>query len=90
MEFSRRLDRGLYDYEISGSLQAWDPVQQRQIWEVDYDHMYNAGTLTTAGNLVFQGTAEGHLMAYDASNGHDTLGERFRVRYLSTSNKLQD
>ena len=63
------------DYEISGSLQAWDPVQQRQIWEVDYDHMYNAGTLTTAGNLVFQGTAEGHLMAYNASNGQ-TLWEK--------------
>lgn len=63
------------DYEISGSLQAWDPVEQRQIWEVDYDHMYNAGTLTTAGNLVFQGTAEGSLMAYDASNGQ-TLWEK--------------
>ena len=60
---------GDLDYEISGSLQAWDPVEQRQVWEVDYDHMYNAGTLTTAGNLVFQGTAEGNLMAYDASNG---------------------
>ena len=66
---------GDLDYEISGSLQAWDPVQQRQVWEVDYEHMYNAGTLTTAGNLVFQGTAEGQLMAYDASNGQ-TLWEK--------------
>jgi len=60
---------GDLDAEISGSLQAWDPVSQEQRWEVDYAHMYNAGTLTTAGNLVFQGTADGHLVAYNASSG---------------------
>ena len=60
---------GDLDSEISGSLQAWDPVLQEQRWEVDYSHMWNAGTLTTAGNLVFQGTADGHLMAYDAGSG---------------------
>jgi len=30
---------------------------------------WNGGTLATAGGLVFQGTADGHFNAYDASNG---------------------
>ena len=31
--------------------------------------MWNGGTLATAGNLVFQGTAAGELLAHDAGNG---------------------
>jgi len=31
--------------------------------------MWKGGTLTTAGNLVFQGTSDGPFMAYDARNG---------------------
>jgi quinohemoprotein ethanol dehydrogenase len=30
---------------------------------------WNGGTLTTAGNLVFQGTADGRLLAYNAKTG---------------------
>ncbi len=52
-----------------GSLLAWDPVAQRERWRVSYDHPWNGGTLTTAGNLVFQGTADGRFVAYRASDG---------------------
>ena len=31
--------------------------------------MWNGGTLTTAGNLVFQGTADGRFIAYQADTG---------------------
>jgi quinohemoprotein ethanol dehydrogenase len=31
--------------------------------------MWNGGTLSTAGNLVFQGTADGRFMAYSADRG---------------------
>jgi quinohemoprotein ethanol dehydrogenase len=31
--------------------------------------MWNGGTLTTAGNLVFQGTADGRFVAYSADRG---------------------
>ena len=55
--------------EHGGSLQAWDPVLQRQVWEVKQEDMWNAGTLTTAGNLVFQGRSDGHFIAYDARSG---------------------
>ena len=30
---------------------------------------WNGGTLTTAGNLVFQGTADGRFIAYNATTG---------------------
>ena len=52
-----------------GSLIAWDPVEQRAVWEVAQSDFWNAGTLTTAGNLVFQGRSDGHLYAYDARTG---------------------
>ncbi|UCG75680.1 MAG: PQQ-dependent dehydrogenase, methanol/ethanol family [Gemmatimonadota bacterium] len=60
----------LDDAETStSSLKAWDPVEQRAVWEVPLPGVWNAGTLTTAGNLVFQGRADGRLVAYRASDG---------------------
>jgi len=52
-----------------GTLVAWDPVSQRARWKVNYPRMWNGGTLATAGNLVFQGTAMGKLYAYNAESG---------------------
>jgi quinohemoprotein ethanol dehydrogenase len=52
-----------------GSLIAWNPVTQKQAWRVQHDHLWNGGTLATAGGLVFQGTAEGTFNAYDAGDG---------------------
>jgi len=54
---------------IKGHLSAWDPVQQKEIWRVDRITAANGGLLSTAGNLVFQGTAQGNLEAYRADNG---------------------
>ena len=54
----------------TGGLLAWNPVTQKKRWEVRYaDSYWNGGTLTTGGNLVFQGTARGQFIAYDASTG---------------------
>jgi quinohemoprotein ethanol dehydrogenase len=52
-----------------GALLAWDPVHQKQGWKVPHDTLWNGGTLATAGNLIFQGTADGYFSAYDASTG---------------------
>ncbi len=52
-----------------GALIAWNPVTQREAWRVDLGAPWNGGTLTTAGNLVFQGTADGRFVAYDARSG---------------------
>src|SRR5690606_5122450 len=58
----------------TGMLLAWDPVAQEERWRVEYDDMWNGGTLTTAGNLVFQGTSDWRFVAYDATTG-DKLWE---------------
>lgn len=52
-----------------GSLVAWDPIAQKAAWKVQHAHLWNGGTLATAGNLVFQGTAQGSFDAYDAATG---------------------
>ncbi|MFY9330015.1 MAG: PQQ-dependent dehydrogenase, methanol/ethanol family [Georgfuchsia sp.] len=52
-----------------GALVAWDPVKQKAAWSNDLGVPWNGGTLATAGNLVFQGTAKGHFKAYNATNG---------------------
>ncbi len=51
------------------SLQAWDPVKQELAWSVPQDVFWNGGTLTTAGNLVFQGRSDGKLLSYHAKTG---------------------
>ena len=50
-------------------LLAWDPVKQKEAWRAEYVAPWNGGTLTTAGNLVFQGTADGRFIAYNATTG---------------------
>jgi quinohemoprotein ethanol dehydrogenase len=52
-----------------GHLLAWDPVNQKERWRVAYPSIWNGGTLATAGNLVFQGTADGRFVAYSADRG---------------------
>jgi quinohemoprotein ethanol dehydrogenase len=54
---------------ITGRLVAWDPIQQKQVWSVQRPVPWNGGTLSTAGNLVFEGTADGHFEAYRADTG---------------------
>ncbi len=52
-----------------GRLLAWDPVAQKEAWRVEQVSPWNGGTLATAGNLVFQGTADGRFIAYNAKSG---------------------
>ena len=54
---------------VKGRLAAWDPVQQKEVWRVEHASPVNGGVLSTAGNLVFQGTAQGNLEAYRAATG---------------------
>lgn len=54
---------------LTGALVAFDPVAGKIRWSVPYPVPTNGGTLATAGNLVFQGTATGEFRAYTADNG---------------------
>lgn len=52
-----------------GHLIAWDPVAQEEVWRQSHKTVWNGGTLSTAGDLVFQGTADGRFVAYAADTG---------------------
>jgi len=52
-----------------GYLKAWDPVQKKTVWEIEHPAFWNGGLLTTAGNLLFQGTGDGRFVAYAADTG---------------------
>ena len=52
-----------------GYLKAWDPIQKKTIWEIEHPAFWNGGLLTTAGNLLFQGTGDGRFVAYAADTG---------------------
>jgi quinohemoprotein ethanol dehydrogenase len=56
-----------------GILVAWDPVTQKEKWRATGGGSIGGGTVTTAGNLVFQVVPDGHLMAYRADTGEKLL-----------------
>ena len=58
-----------YPGDGKGKLVAWDPAAQKEAWSVQHDHLWNGGVLSTAGGLVFQGTADGGFNAHRATNG---------------------
>jgi len=57
--------------DYPASLIAWDPVKQEAAWQIPQQSGPNGGTLTTAGNLVFQGRADGRFVALDARTGEE-------------------
>ena len=51
------------------ALLAWDPIKQKKVWEQKLPPNWNPGTMTTKGNLVFEGRADGEFDAYNALTG---------------------
>ena len=64
-----------------GKLVAWDPVKQAEAWNVEHVSPWNGGTLATAGNLVFQGLADGRFAAFNAKTGEKLWESADRHRY---------
>jgi len=54
-------------------LLAWDPVTQTERWRAPAGGARFGGTLTTAGNLVFQVVPDGRFIAYNAETGKKLL-----------------
>jgi quinohemoprotein ethanol dehydrogenase len=52
-----------------GYLLAWNPVTQSEAFRVPYRYPGSGGVLTTAGNLLVQGTIDRTLAIYKASDG---------------------
>ena len=55
--------------EIKGFVSAWDPKTQKEVWRVQHATAWNGGLLSTSGNLLFQGRADGYFAAYAADSG---------------------
>jgi len=55
--------------QFTGFISAWDPVTQKEAWRVPHNYLWNGGMLSTAGNLLFQGNADGQFVAFRADNG---------------------
>ncbi|MFC4290953.1 PQQ-dependent dehydrogenase, methanol/ethanol family [Sphingorhabdus arenilitoris] len=56
-----------------GQLVAFNPKTGKPAWKVDQPAPWNGGTMTTAGNLVFQGDAMGRFKAFAADSGKQLL-----------------
>jgi alcohol dehydrogenase (cytochrome c) len=54
-----------------GSLKAIDPTDGKVVWEAKNKGVLWGGVLTTRGGLVFTGTPEGYLKAFDAKTGKE-------------------
>lgn len=54
---------------FAGKLIAWDPIAGKERWHIQHWGGWNGGVLTTAGNLVFQGTGDGFVKAHNATTG---------------------
>ena len=52
-----------------GLLLAWDPVARKEVWRVRYPGGGNGGALSTAGNLVVEGTVAGEIRVLRATDG---------------------
>lgn len=57
------------DLNGTSSLLAWDPIQQKRVWQVQNPGPWNGGVVVTAGDLVFQGRIDGEFNAYSAATG---------------------
>ena len=60
----------LYDDHV-GILRAINPVSGKIEWEHKEQFPLWAGTLTTAGGLLFTGTSDGYIKAFDSKNGKE-------------------
>ncbi len=60
---------GSKDPPRKGYVVAWNPVTNSEAWRIDLQGPWNGSVLTTAGNLLFQGAADGRFVAYSADKG---------------------
>ncbi|HEX4278704.1 MAG TPA: PQQ-dependent dehydrogenase, methanol/ethanol family [Bryobacteraceae bacterium] len=63
-----------------GALIAWDPVTQKQRWIAPGGGSIGGGTVTTAGNLVFNVIPDGRLVVYSADKGEKLLDVQTGLR----------
>jgi len=77
-----QLARNQPDTTIRGFLRAWDPINQKLVWERDTSGEWvgdmfaiwnGGGVMSTGGGLLFQGRSTGDLVVMDAETGGELL-----------------
>ena len=63
------LAEGVAGFINKGYLLAWDPVSNSEVWRIPHDKDWNGGILSTAGDILVQGAADGRFVVYRASDG---------------------
>jgi len=63
-----------------GMLIAWDPATQKERWRAPGGGGIGGGTVSTAGNLVFQVINDGRLVVYTADKGEKLLDVQTGLR----------
>jgi quinohemoprotein ethanol dehydrogenase len=61
--------------KVESRLKAWDPVQQKVVWQSAAMPFISGGSLVS-GDLVFQGASDGYFRAFNAKTG-EVLKELF-------------
>lgn len=59
-----------------GEIVAWNPISNKVEWRNRTDLPINGGILHTGGGIVFQGMADGRLVAFDAKSGKELWGRQ--------------
>ncbi len=55
--------------KVRGQIIAWDPITQTEKWSLTHEAGMNGSLFSSAGNLVFQGAADGVFRAHAADTG---------------------
>ena len=88
-----QLGKGQPDTTIRGYLRAWDPIANKVAWQVETSDRWTGqmnaiwnggGTMTTAGNLVFQGRSTGYLHIYKADTGEQVAALNLGVSLMAS------
>ena len=73
-----------------GALEAWDPVNKKIAWRTPGGGGIGGGTVSTAGNLVFQVLSDGTLLAYSADKGEKLLETQNGPRRHGCADHVRD
>lgn len=66
---SRRRFMNYTEEDGYGAVRALNPLTGERVWEFAMTDVTDSGLLTTASNLLFSGSREGHFFALDATDG---------------------
>jgi alcohol dehydrogenase (cytochrome c) len=86
IQFDSGSTREILEVEPFGAVKALDFEMGQPRWQFKLKSTASGGLLSTAGDLFFEGTSEGHFFELDAMTGRDLW--RFQTGGSVTSNPI--